>query len=258
MTPYNYDQYYLACINDSGLFQLVHAAYPGYRGPLNKQSPCYHNLCTKIDRHCRHMYQRFRLEHPISPVDKDELYHAIIFRLLNGEDHPSVRQDFHEGYGTARQRERDARASARYYEVPATAACTMKELLRERIALPKEQLSAGLSELAAFERLLATTSPRLTELDIPKPTKIKPIQGEPAPMSTDIKIEQRTFLNGIDVTAYTDSQLIQKIEQAEAEIKRLSSVKTSSLKIKARIAELEEGAAQLAALLDRDTPKTDA
>jgi hypothetical protein len=81
----------------------------------------------------------------------------------------------------------------------------------------------------------------------PQPQNL-PKKGEP--MSTNIKIETRTFVNGTDVRNYSDAQLIALIEQAEAEIKRLSSVVTTSSKISARIEELRAGALALARLLD--------
>lgn len=65
-----------------------------------------------------------------------------------------------------------------------------------------------------------------------------------------IKIETKTFLNGSDISGFTEAALFIQLSEAEREIEKLKAIKTQSKKIAARIAELEQGCIDLATAID--------
>lgn len=102
--------------------------------------------------------------------------------------------------------------------------------------------------LYTLEEIQARCPVPILRRALPEPGENLPKQG--APMSNNIQIESRLFLNGVEAKTYTDQQLILMIESAEAEVARLSKVATSSTKIAERIEALRKGANELAELLD--------
>lgn len=76
----------------------------------------------------------------------------------------------------------------------------------------------------------------------------QPIQEKP--MSNQIIIANKTFINNVDVTTMSDDQLIDAIKKVEKEIEDLGSVKTKSKKIEAKISEANETLNKLVSLLD--------
>jgi hypothetical protein len=75
----------------------------------------------------------------------------------------------------------------------------------------------------------------------------QPIQENPMP---SIEIKNITYINNADVRALSDEQLIDSIKQLETEIADLGQVKTESVKIKAKIAELQDTLTHVVAILD--------
>jgi hypothetical protein len=75
----------------------------------------------------------------------------------------------------------------------------------------------------------------------------QPIQENPMP---SIEIKNITYINNADVRALSDEQLIGTIKNIELEIADLGLVKTESVKIKAKIAELQDTLTQVVAILD--------
>ena len=230
MTPYNYDQYYLAAINDGKLGQQIRGA------------PTRPDAGRAIYTYLRLLSCQFDIRVPTSN-EIDELVGCIIdyhtlghYTAIVSHGGPDPR---------ASLRDRPGVRTHGHYDAPP--GITPGMLTNEAL-----DVCASLHKAYAGERKTADPAAFLAAFTQP-PTKTKG-----APMSTQIKIEQKTFLNGIDVKSFSDAQLIEKIEQAEAEIARLKNVKTQSTKIKARIAELETGATQLASLLDggNGTPQT--
>lgn len=65
-----------------------------------------------------------------------------------------------------------------------------------------------------------------------------------------LTITQKTYVNGVDVATCTDDQLFELIAKTEAEIERLSKIKTQSKKLVDRIEALKAGTLELASLLD--------
>jgi hypothetical protein len=75
----------------------------------------------------------------------------------------------------------------------------------------------------------------------------QPIQENPMP---SIEIKNITYINNADVRALSDEQLIDSIKQLETEIADLGLVKTESVKIKAKIAALQDTLTKVVAILD--------
>jgi hypothetical protein len=75
----------------------------------------------------------------------------------------------------------------------------------------------------------------------------QPIQENPMP---SIEIKNITYINNADVRALSDEQLIGTIKNIELEIADLGLVKTESVKIKAKIAALQDTLTKVVAILD--------
>lgn len=76
--------------------------------------------------------------------------------------------------------------------------------------------------------------------------KFKPIQKE----TIMIKIENKTFFNGADISAYSDDALFGKIQEAEKELERLEAIKNKPKKLEKKIADLKEGIKALVEAVD--------
>jgi hypothetical protein len=76
----------------------------------------------------------------------------------------------------------------------------------------------------------------------------QPIQEQP--VSNQITIANKTYINNVDVTTMSDDQLIDAIKKVEKEIEDLGSVKTKSKKIEAKVSEANETLNKLVTLLD--------
>jgi hypothetical protein len=68
--------------------------------------------------------------------------------------------------------------------------------------------------------------------------------------SMTIKIESKTFFNGVDLATYTDDQLFGKISEAEKEVERLEAIVAKPKKLVKKIQELKDGIDALAAAID--------
>lgn len=230
MTPYVYQQFYLALINDGDLHSIIHRA-EDYRGRTGPDSTAHHQGDQSVRHRVRKLCQQFNMREPTEPQLR-ELVRVVI------EDHLSGRQT-----AIVNEMERDEvppstrRADGHQRRVTGT---------EVRNYLVQSHVAEAMADLQALDECnLFLYDPATGKIE-----HINPTSKEPTTMSQKITIETRTFLNGSDAKHYSDADLIGRIEQAEAEITRLENVKTKSQKITDRIKELTAGAAQLAELLD--------
>lgn len=84
--------------------------------------------------------------------------------------------------------------------------------------------------------------------EIALPTQ--PVQPQEKTVSNQITIQNKTFINGVDVAGMSDEQLIDAIKKVEKEVEELNSVKTKSKKITAKVEQAQATLAQLVELLD--------
>lgn len=100
---------------------------------------------------------------------------------------------------------------------------------------------------------------------IPKPYDIPPLDGatahpcpevflNPTPKKEKIDmtklIENKTFVKGADAAKMSDEEIFTAIAEVEAEVNKLSEVKTQSKKLQSRIDQLKDQAAKLAEYVD--------
>lgn len=72
----------------------------------------------------------------------------------------------------------------------------------------------------------------------------------PTPKENPMKIETRTFINGVDASTLSDDAIFNEIAEIEAKIAHLRNLKTQSRKRDQTIAKMEKYAVDLAAYLD--------
>jgi hypothetical protein len=79
--------------------------------------------------------------------------------------------------------------------------------------------------------------------------EIKTKEKQPMSKKT-IKIENKTYVNGVGVAGMTDDELFNQIAETEKEIARLEAIKTQPKKLKTRIADLQAGIEGLVKIVD--------
>ena len=69
-------------------------------------------------------------------------------------------------------------------------------------------------------------------------------------MPTGVKIEEKTFVDSVNVEDLTDDELLFKIKAAKQDISNLEKMDVESEKVNSMIASLKESVANLVAILD--------
>jgi hypothetical protein len=69
-----------------------------------------------------------------------------------------------------------------------------------------------------------------------------------------IRIERKTFVDGVDVTTMTDDQLFERIRECEAEINSLEAVENKPLALAKKIYAIKAAVADIVVICNARTP----
>lgn len=241
MTPYVYQQFYLALINDGELHAIIHRA--DFRRLSNNTETAYYRGDQSVRCRVRKLCKQFNMREPTERQLR-ELVEVVIRDHLSGQQSAVVNEMERDEAPPNTRRYTDEELSCR---LPPLRGKRHDQILFDEVAEHEQTAKLYLDRV---QQQLDECNPFLYDPATGKIERINPTSKEPTIMSDKVNIETRIFLNGVEAKQYTDAQLIEKIEQAEAEVTRLEGVKTKSQKITDRIKELTAGAAQLAELLD--------
>lgn len=132
---------------------------------------------------------------------------------------------------------------------------TIDSLHKASKDFPRRAPTTTVNNIGDFiQGTLITTGPTPTNASAVGTTSaaIKEINNE---MNRLPVFETKTFLNGVEVTSYTDDQLIAMIADLEDQVRALDRIDVSSSTIRSRIKGLRVGIKELAAELDGRHPK---